>query len=94
MKCFKWLLKNKSKIANFDKDSSKSNVLGELNIECCVCYNIYNKIKINALLPCGHRACCNNCIEKIKSSRNICCPICNRDIRDTLTIYEDIIVEK
>jgi len=86
--CFKWLFGNK-KIIDCPID-----IVSISNIECCVCYNIYDKNEIKAFIPCGHRVCCNNCIEEIKYSKRNCCPFCNTDIKDKIKIYENIIHDK
>ena len=87
-KCFKWLFGNK-KIIDCQID-----IVSISNIECCICYNIYEKDDIMAFIPCGHRVCCNNCIEEIKYSKRNCCPVCNTDIKDKIKIYENIIHDK
>ena len=92
--CFNWILnikfKRNSKIINYPIE----NIIIHSNIECCVCYNIYDKDEIKAFIPCGHRVCCNNCIEEIKYNKKNCCPICNADIKDKIKIYENIIQGK
>ena len=87
--CFKWLSRN-TKIIDYPID----NIVSISNIECCICYNIYKKDEIMVFIPCGHRVCCNNCIEEIKYSKKYCCPVCNTDIRDKIKIYENVIKDK
>ena len=88
--CFKWLSRN-TKIIDYPIEN---NIISIQNIECCICYNIYEKDEITAFIPCGHRVCCNNCIEEIKYNKRNCCPICNTDIKDKIKIYENIIQDK
>ncbi len=88
--CFKWLSRN-TKIIDYPIENNKVSIQ---NIECCICYNIYEKDEITAFIPCGHRVCCNNCIEEIKYNKRNCCPLCTTDITDKIKIYENLIQDK
>ena len=63
--CFKF---RKNKIID-----NCNNKIDEYNIEieCIICLNSYNSSKIKAFIPCGHRNCCNNCINIIKNDKLI-----------------------
>jgi len=66
-----------------------------IELECNICFDKFDKSIIKALIPCGHRSCCDNCLLNIKiNNKKFYCPICKTDIRDTLIIYENLIVQK
>ena len=66
-----------------------------IELECNICFDKFDKSIIKALIPCGHRSCCDNCLLKIKiNNKRFCCPMCKTDIKDTLIIYENLIVQK
>lgn len=88
--CFKLRKKNKI-IDNYDNKIDEYNA----EIECIICLNSYNSSKIKAFIPCGHRNCCNNCINIIKNDQLILnCPICKSVVNDNIIIYENLILKK
>lgn len=87
--CFKFR-KNKI-IDNCDNKIDEYNI----EIECVICLNSYNSSKIKAFIPCGHRNCCNNCINIIKNDKLILdCPTCKTVINDNIVVYENLILRK
>jgi hypothetical protein len=91
---FKYLLgkfkRNKIVEVSIEKEIDKI-----IELECNICFDKFDKSIIKALIPCGHRSCCDNCLINIKiNNKKFCCPICKTDIRDTLIIYENLIVQK
>jgi hypothetical protein len=48
--------------------------------ECIICMEVDSKV---IFIPCAHRCVCVNCYESIKKIKN-CCPICRRDIIQTV----------
>lgn len=49
------------------------------NPECSICLT---EEKAIIFVPCGHFATCNNCDKKLPNRK---CPICRKDIRNTIT---------
>ncbi len=48
--------------------------------ECVVC--LYNQ-KTHAFIPCGHKACCVDCVKNFKI-----CPICRKQVKTFIRIYD------
>jgi len=48
---------------------------------CVVCKNLK---KTHALIPCGHKSLCGNCVELLHPKR---CPLCNENFSSTLRIW-------
>ena len=77
------------------EESAKKEVDKSIELECIICFDKFDNSIVKALIPCGHRMCCDNCLLKIKiNNKRFCCPMCKTDIRDTLIIYENLIVQK
>jgi Zn finger protein HypA/HybF involved in hydrogenase expression len=88
--CFKFTKKNKI-------NNNYNNEIQEYNIEinCIVCLNSYNSLKIKAFIPCGHRNCCNHCIDIIKNNNSIFdCPTCKSVVNESIIIYDNLILIK
>jgi hypothetical protein len=92
--CFKLFL-GKFKRNKIIEECTEKKVDNIIELECNICFDKFDKSIIKALIPCGHRSCCDNCLLNIKiNNKKFCCPICKTDIRDTLIIYENLIVQK
>lgn len=77
------------------EESTENKVDKIIELECNICFDKFDKSIIKALIPCGHRACCDICLLNIKiNNKKFCCPICKTDIRDAIIIYENLIVQK
>ena len=50
------------------------------DMKCVICFKKTEKNR--ALVPCGHRQYCNNCIKKIKT-----CSLCRKDISSIISLY-------
>lgn len=48
---------------------------------CVVCKDLE---RTHALIPCGHKALCGNCVELLHPKR---CPLCNENFSSTLRIW-------
>tara|TARA_B110000483_G_C17945424_1_gene446216 strand:- start:69 stop:335 length:267 start_codon:yes stop_codon:yes gene_type:complete len=85
--CFK---RNKIVEASIDTGLDKI-----IEIECNICFEKFDKSIIKALIPCGHRGCCSDCLFNIKlNNKRYSCPICKAEINGALIIYENLIVQK
>lgn len=51
---------------------------------CCVCLDAP---KQGACVPCGHLACCMDCLQEIKMARGEC-PMCRAPIREIIKVYQ------
>tara|TARA_B000000477_G_C6078280_1_gene221995 strand:- start:251 stop:538 length:288 start_codon:yes stop_codon:yes gene_type:complete len=93
-RCFNLFI-GKFKRNKIIEESIEKEVDKIIELECNICFDKFDKSIIKALIPCGHRSCCDNCLLNIKiNNKKFCCPICKTDIRDTLIIYENLIVQK
>jgi len=93
-RCFNLFL-GKFKRNKIIEESTKKEVDKIIELECNICFDKFDKSIIKAHIPCGHRSCYDNCLLKIKiNNKKICYPICKTDIKDTLIIYENLIVQK
>ena len=57
----------------------------EIYVECIVCFNLLILKNIKMLYPCGHRLCCDNCLNNIDI-----CILCKKPIEKKIKIYEII----
>ncbi len=83
--CFKFLRSNKV-TDNYDNYN--------IEIECIVCFNSYDSSNIKVFTPCGHRNCCDNCIEIMMDTYISNCPICKSKIDKCILSYENLILKK
>lgn len=68
---------------NFDKKFVILN--DEIFVECSICFEIEKLKDIKMLYPCGHRLCCNTCLNNIEI-----CTICKKQIEKKIQIFEVI----
>ena len=58
--------------------------------ECCICYDSIPVSTLFALVPCGHRCVCSECVKKIVSG-NITkrkCPLCRKRVKEAIVVYD------
>ncbi len=51
--------------------------------ECCICISKYKQKYV--LIPCGHTQICFNCYKKLQQKK---CPLCNKQIKSIIKIYQ------
>jgi len=64
------------KTTTLSSDSSSSDEL-----LCVICLNA---LKTHICVPCGHKCCCSNCIDKIGKD----CPICRKTVQMCIKIFD------
>ncbi|CRK95836.1 CLUMA_CG009285, isoform A [Clunio marinus] len=62
---------------NDEKNTSEDKIIKE----CKICLEVK---RLPAILPCGHVAACQSCIQKLTNKK---CPICRTKIEDTKQLY-------
>ena len=50
---------------------------------CAVCMDKPNEY---AVVPCGHKCLCEDCVEAVRQTQRIC-PMCRRDFQDIIKIF-------
>ena len=51
----------------------------------CVC--CMERLRTHALVPCGHRALCERCVDQVELVERVC-PICRADVRGSLRVFD------
>lgn len=57
-------------------------------VECNICFEVIALQNIRMFYPCCHRLYCDLCIKNVDK-----CPLCRKDIKEKLIIYENFITE-
>lgn len=77
-------LNSKKKLnKNYDKKFMILN--DEIVVECSICFEIEKLKDIKMLYPCGHRLCCDKCLNNIEI-----CTVCKKSIEKKIQIFEVI----
>lgn len=66
-----------------DQGSSSSGPSDEEKV-CAVCFT---NPKNSVCVPCGHMACCIECLEEIRKNNNEC-PVCRAQIREVVKVFQ------
>jgi hypothetical protein len=52
---------------------------------CIICFEAP---KVRALLPCGHKTCCDECFKDPEVSGMSTCPYCRENVTGTVRVYD------
>lgn len=96
LSCFRTIFDcfNYSNTFFIDKyDTQKNNdkyiiIDNNIYVECNICFEVIALQNIRMFYPCCHRLYCDLCIKNVDK-----CPLCRKDIKEKLIIYENFITE-